>query len=608
MCGISGHFNSENDINPQKYYHAHSKLKHRGPDDEGIILFQKGQLTPVICAGDNTVKQLSSLPHALSITNAKGAIGHHRLSIQDTSVKGHQPMHFDGLWVAFNGEIYNFKELRSDLIKEGYIFDTKTDTEVILKSWHCWGENCFNKFNGMWALAIYDINKKKLVLSRDRFGIKPLYYVHDKHLLFASEVKFFNSLTNLTPDSNLMSDYLLKGWLDHKEQTMLSPVKQLPPASWATYDTESRQLTINTYWKLNQPTNAITNLDEAAESFSHFFESSLNLRMRSDVPVGSLLSGGLDSNTIVGNLASRNRFPKNGFHTYSAVFNEPGFSEKEFINDTLELYPNLIPTFVSYTADDAINNLEKLIKVQEFPFRSLAVFSQFSLYEKIANEGYVTVLLNGQGADEIFGGYSEHYDARILGAIQSASFRDAFKELRYSSQRTKQNLLSIALPLISKYISEKSQPCHYSKNAFNNNLMRNLLFTSLPEYLRYEDRNSMFFSKETRLPFLDYRLVEWAFTLSPELKISMGETKRIQRHAVMPYIPNSIATNKHKMGFISPQEKWQKSSLKSWIASRQNITHLDFINKAKYKRKTNAPTGNWFEWRLACLNEWLEHV
>ncbi len=626
MCGITGAAGFGSLVDIPKYYEAHRLLEHRGPDDEGFIA--RSNNGPIKnYRGRNTCEAFRSLPDIKTLKSAEIVLGHHRLSVLDISERGHQPMFFEGLWLVYNGEIYNYRELRVELISRGYIFQTDSDTEVVLKAWHCWGEYAFNRFNGMWALAILDEKRDQVVLSRDRFGIKPLYFaLAEKILFFASETKYFPKLLSLQMNEMRAAEYLIHGWTDHHRETILAPVMQLTPAHWMEINLQNGDLKTKRYWDIPTPKKILSEVTAATKQFGEIFNSSLDLRMRSDVPVGSLLSGGLDSTAILCNLSARQLLPEVGFHTYSAVFNETQYSEKKEIEETLKKCRTAIPSFVTYTPSDVIANLGEVIKIQDFPFRSLSVYSQYELYKYIAKDSKVTVLLNGQGADEIFGGYTEHLYTRISELLRTLKLVEAFRQTQktaveknlQASQIAKVAILRLASHLKSLFADKQTtrdirlngvelmRRRVFDKDLFNNNLKVNLQFANLPEYLRYEDRNSMAFSKETRLPFLDYRLVEWAFSLAPELKIEDGVTKRIERLSVSSYSPLSIVRSKDKKGFISPQEQWQKNELQEWIQERLDIRKYSFIDQNSFSQSFSKSGGEWLKWRFACFNEWYD--
>ena len=331
MCGISGFYSLDDEINLDKYYKAHSLLKHRGPDDEGFAVMVDHKVCHA--KGDNTIEHFENLPGICSFGSSRVVLGHHRLNIIDLTWRGHQPINDeDGrFWIVYNGEIYNYIELRKDLENLGYSFESNSDSEVFLMAFKEWGVDSFNKFNGMWAAVIYDSKEDKLILTRDRFGIKPLFYfIKGDSIYFASEVKFLLQFIN-KPEINeqIAAEYLLFCLLDHVPETMFKDIYQLEPGHYAEFVNGTLQT--RQYWEYVPKINKNIAYNNAVDELDQLFKSSVDLRMRSDVPVGSLLSGGIDSTAIVCDLYRRGKTKENNFNTFSAVFKAEEFSEKNYI-------------------------------------------------------------------------------------------------------------------------------------------------------------------------------------------------------------------------------------------------------------------------------------
>jgi asparagine synthase (glutamine-hydrolysing) len=639
MCGITGIFSAAGI--PAGYYRAHSLLSHRGPDDEGFVAGPGSDGGVVQLAGEKTRGRWKGLPTIAGAgDDFHWVLGHHRLSIIDLSENGHQPMGdaTGRYWVVLNGEIYNYHELREELRRGGVHFRSQTDTEVALQAFIRWGEGCFSQFNGMWAMALYDSETRQLVLSRDRFGVKPLYYhLGEDGFLFASEVRFFRSLLKLNVDQRIAAEYVASCHLDHRPETLYREIRQLLPAHYAIYDCRGQELTLRRYWSLAHVQREDDgDYSAAVDRFNELFTSAVDLRMRSDVPVGCLLSGGLDSTSIVCNLGHRGRFGEGGFHFFSAVFREEAFSEKRYIDETQNVCPGLIPHFVTPDPGRLRDDLAGLMAVQEFPFRSLAVYSQNLLYRNVRETSPVVVLLNGQGGDELFGGYTGHYYSLILSALLHGRPGEALREGGWfvrnregSAAALFLNLLKQAIihllntglhlprpganPLFTKGYRLKA-PIFFHDDPFENELRANLCFSALPEYLRYEDRNSMAFALEARLPFLDYRLVEWAFSLPNDFKIHDGVNKRVVRDAVRPYATASVVSRQDKMGFVSPQELWQRTVLSGLMTEViRDARDMPFLDRKKLLRGFEGylagRDGDWaFWWRVFCYLYWLDEA
>ena len=619
MCGITGFFSYKNKINTKNYYNAHKKIAHRGPDDEGFLYIEKNNIDYL--KGDDTISAFSDREHILTKESSRLILGHRRLSIIDLTSNGHQPISFEHLHLVYNGEIYNYIELKEELKNKGYEFKTNSDTEVFLKAYHYWGIEAFDKFNGMWAAAIYDKKRDTILLTRDRFGIKPLYYsIKDNNLIFGSEIKFVSSFfDNLEANEQMVYEYLRFNYIDHTKETLFKDIMQLEPNSYMVFSKYG--INISTYWKLKDKSNI------NKENIEDGLNSSIELRMRADVEVGSLLSGGIDSSLIVGLIDSYKHNMK--LQTFSAVFKEEKFSEKEYIDAFDAKNIKLTKNFIYPNAKELVLTIEELIYTQEEPFRSLAVFSQYEIYKYIKQNSDVTVLLNGQGADEVFTGYTKYYYIFFLELLRRADFKQFIKEFEiFKKNRTLSSIKLAKLLLrefLSLYIQKKDKYRIFNrefllnrnkkkfKNLLKNELWKSLTFSALREYLRYEDKNSMRFSLESRLPFLDFRLVEDGFNLNDEFKISNGLSKIVLRDIAKGKIPNQTLNRKDKMGFVSPQELWQREVLKDELdlvfkeIYKNGI--FDFIDNKRiydlYQKYQNKKFNDWaFIWRVYCLYKW----
>lgn len=620
MCGITGFFSYKNKCETKKYYEAHKKIAHRGPDDEGFIYKnQNGSIEHI--SGDDTIDELKFRTHIVKKESSSLILGHRRLSIIDLTAHGHQPFVYDDLYLTYNGEIFNYIELREELEAKGYVFETQSDTEVFLKAYHCWKEKAFNKFNGMWAAAIYDKVNDNLTLTRDRFGIKPLYYTAmNGNFLFGSEIKFLTPFfEKLEANKQMVYAYLRFNYINHSNETLFENILQVEPGTFLQYS--SQKITSKRYWDLE-------NVHTTEEQIEALLKDSIALRMRSDVEVGSLLSGGIDSSTILG-LIDDSKLTTD-FKTFSAVFDEEQFSEKKYIDLFTTKNIVLDKRFIYPKPEDIPKIIEDLIYTQEEPFRSLAVFSQYELYRYIKNYTNTTVLLNGQGADEIFTGYTNMYYVYLVELLRSFKlklFLQEFNALRINKNVSVKALIfeiiKSVLTITGLYRRDKYNlfkqefkvPLKNKKftDLLKNDLWNNLTFSALREYLRYEDKNSMRFSLESRLPFMDYRLVENAFSLENNKKIKNGISKYILRKIAKHKIPDITLNRKDKMGFISPQEVWQKTILKEELDRIFQMIEedgiFDFIDSKKitkiYNEYQNNAFNDWaFIWRIYCLYQW----
>jgi len=564
MCGIAGIYNLDKKPVKEKDLKKMTDLMtHRGPDDEGFYL-------------KNNV-----------------GFGHRRLSIIDLSAAGHQPMSNEDktIWIVYNGEIYNYLELRDKLEKRGHVFKSQTDTEVIIHSYEEWQEGCFEKFNGMWALAIWDEIKQKLLLSRDRFGVKPLYYFKDKNVFaFASEIKALLAIgIAKVPNDKLIYDFLKFGMLDHTDETFFLNINKIPPAHYVLFD-QKGGLTFKRYWNFevkNEIENKKISDEFWAEKFLEVFTNAVKIRLRSDVAVGSCLSGGLDSSSIVcliNNFLKEQGVKQIGQRqkTFSSCFDDKRFDEREYIEEVVQ-QTKAEKNYIFPSPEQFINELNKFLWHQEEPVRGTSMYAQFKVFEE-AKRKNVIVLLDGQGGDELLGGYRKFYIFYLKLLCQEKKYFQALKEglllfssldvlktlnvrsgLRYFGLG--QKLLAIESLFkndFAKEFAKRNLNIGFNKN-LGQRLKDDLTKWSLPILLRYEDKNASAHSVETRLPFLDYRLVEIVASMPLNQKLRNGWTKYILRKAMRKILPEKIRLRKEKIGFVTPEKVWFKSTLKNEV-------------------------------------------
>ena len=609
MCGISGYVARGKMIQGEIFYEAHCKMSKRGPDDEGFLISDGNRFYPAY--GRNSVDGIKHSHDSIrAYTDIKVILGHVRLSVIDLSIRGHQPM-FDeraGLAITYNGEIYNYQELRRELESKGYTFCTGSDTEVVLRAYQEWGEEAFNRFNGMWAMGIYDRRKGTLTLSRDRFGIKPLFYRNNKDgLVFASEVKVICSLFHENKiNRNSVKKYLESCKLCNNEDTFIEQIFEVPPGHSLTFQNGILKKKYH-YWDY---VPKIVNMsdEEARNQFSYLFKDSVRLRMRSDVDVGSLLSGGLDSNVIIGTLFKEGLLSE-GYESFSSVYTDEKFSEKRYIDVSAKKY-GLKSNPIFMTAEKVISVIDKVLDNSEMPIRAVPMILQYLLYQKIRESSNIKVVLNGQGADELFGGYNADYFTRFL----QLYYEKRICTLLFEIKCFKENRNATIRQVISG-IREKRRIPHDDielKNVFNKISFDQIVHTPLREYLMYDDRAAMAFGIENRAPFLDYRLVEFAFSIESDLKVNGTENKSIVRHYARGIVPNVIINRKDKMGFLSPQESWQKNEWKSILDEAFRIIRqggVCGINGEilwrEYERYLCGKEEDWTKiWRIFCLYRW----
>ena len=547
MCGIFGIAQQNNaPVDPGLLQKAIELVKHRGPDGQAFYV------------------------------QDHWGFAHSRLAIIDLSKDGVQPMHYKGHVVTYNGEIYNYLELRSELQQNGYSFTTQTDTEVLLASYDFWGEDCVHHFNGMWAFAIYDPHKNQLFCSRDRFGIKPFYYtIFQKQFCFASEIKQFTSLPNWTAQLNktIAYEFLIKGYHDHQSATFFQGIHQLKGGHHLLYNLRDHTFKIQAYYQIKKQLSPSPGLNEA-EAVALFQEKLLDairLRLRSDVSVGTALSGGLDSSAIL--CGMQELLKKEGQtilpESVSCCFPGSPIDESSFIDAVVEKTRHknhkVFPSLEQMLAD-----WDKVTWMQDEPIASASVIAQYQVFKTAKAKG-LTVMLDGQGADEILAGYEKFYAPLFknklkknpLGAIidvfrffylhQIAPLQalNALQRFRKKDHLTKIDWLKETWPIDPEHLFARSADDSLTQTSIN--LLSEI---GMPILLHYEDRNSMAASVESRLPFLDHRLVEFCLNLPDQLKINKARRKHILREAMRPFLPDSIYRRYNKLGFATPQEAW----------------------------------------------------
>lgn len=633
MCGICGIINTNSLVETSQLLSMTRVLRHRGPDDEGFMLGHTDNNIVKSFHHDETIESIKRrTPRLENNFNANLGFGFRRLSILDLSENGHQPMHFEevGLWIVYNGEIYNYIEIREELRAKGYAFKSNTDTEVILKSYHEWGEDCVHKFNGMWAFAIWDSKNKKLFCSRDRFGIKPFYYnyIPGAHFVFASEIKSILLVIQSEPDKQILFDSFAHGYSDHNERTFFKDVKQLRGGHNLVL--QNGYVSVYRYYKLRM--NPCTDSFETArEKLRELLFDSVRIRLRSDVPLGYALSGGIDSSSIVGIASQINSGSNN---TFSMIYPGDSVDESFFIKKVIEK-TGVNHHFVSPTPEDFLKDLDNFIWHQEEPFIGTSYFGEFKLRELIRKKN-VTVSLEGQGADEIIMGYTSLLLPYFFDLLSNFKLTTLIREHGNFHQ-----YIGSLKQIIKAYIirGQKSSPEHlYNKyhhlnrtyfegipnhsdqfdrfnsgSHLNDTLYEMLIYTSIPQQLVRADKNAMAFSVECRFPFLDYRLVEHSINLSYHYKTKNGLTKYILREAMKDILPREVYNRKDKIGFAIPGNSFNNIKTKKYFHDfLNNIKNEDFLflNKKafmdEYFSNSQEILFDWKFWKTLSVILWMD--
>lgn len=607
MCGIAGIISKD-----KKFLSLIDEVtdlvQHRGPDGRGIYL------------ADNV------------------AFGHRRLAIIDLTDHGKQPMHYQERYViTYNGEVYNYLELREELAGKGHRFSSHSDTEVILAAYAEWGTACLSRLNGMFSFAIHDRDKEEVFCARDRFGVKPFYYYEQAGVFaFASEIKQFT----LIPDwkarlnHNKIVDYLVHDIIDRDHETFFQNVYQLRGGHSLRYSLKNNTFTIKKWYELaSVPEYQQLSETEAVKKFRTLFSDAIKLRLRSDVKVGSCLSGGVDSSSIVSvvNQLLSSEKKESAQEAVSACFPYKKYDEQQFIDELIsEKKISIHKVFPEINA--LFPTLDKIIWHQDEPFGSTSIFAQWNVFSE-AKKNNLIVMLDGQGADEILGGYHTYYAPYILSAINKKQWRNALRRFRevkrsgYSSSWIIKELLKNKMPsslkvkfqnLTSKRFSHVNRDLlseyqhSFAYPDFKYMSHKQIFETNLPMLLHYEDRDSMAFSVESRVPFLDYRVVEFCYSMDESILIKNGTTKYVLREAMKELLPEKIYARKDKMGFITPELIWMKENkavfeneLRDAVKALNPIVNESILEL--FDRMLNGSTGfDFTPWKVIALGRWMK--
>jgi asparagine synthase (glutamine-hydrolysing) len=553
MCGIAGIIDpaldrDQGDILLDRML---GSIRHRGPDNSSVWID-----TPVM-------------------------LGHNRLSIIDLTDAANQPMEYDDLVIVYNGEIYNYVELKNELVKKRYPFRTSSDTEVILAAYKEWGPDCVKRFVGMWAFAIWDRTKKELFCSRDRFGIKPFYYIHvgDK-FYFGSEYKPLKLSPLFSNSFNFrqIARGLMRGMVSFNDETYFECLRILPERSNLIF--KDGNVSVTEHWDIDPSNKFHGNLEEKKQRFLELFRESIRLHMRSDVEVGTCLSGGLDSSSIASVMATD--YDQAPFKTFSIYYEGEGqMDERPWIREILRAYPHLQPVFRSPSDEDVAAAFDHALISHDVPLPMSPPIS-FYLIMQLARQHGIKVMLDGQGSDEYLGGYTPSlYRLIDWSSLSSDPVPDLYDK-KVGASRLKQYL-------------------------------HHLMFSDpLPSLLHYGDRMSMAFSIECRVPFLDHRLVEFVHSLDDEDIIGQGQTKYILRMSLAGLLPSAISARRNKQPFFGREiVSWLRGPLRWLTEARFDLERLGISNASKVQELIHAFNSGDDDqaalvWKLAGLNYWAQ--
>ncbi len=638
-------------------------VKHRGPDDAGYLLI--GENNAILSAGDIDTPgdvYTTSTPYQPTITIADAgknvctvALGHRRLAILDLSPYGHCPMSYkDGrYWITFNGEIYNFNELKEELILTGHQFISHTDTEVILAAYAEWGTDCLQRFHGMWAFAIYDIQQQEIFLARDRFGIKPLYYwiSPGKSFCFASEIKQFTVLPGwkATLNTQRAFDYLVYNMTDHTDETMFTSVYHVAAGHYLKCRVNNISITDTSRVKLTrwyQPkyTGTVLSFEQAAADFEKHFKASVKKHLVSDVPLGSAFSGGLDSTAIVCEINNllKEEGKNNKQQTFSYCSADERYNEKKWVDIVLPSV-QVDAHYVEEEKKSVTDTALKLIWYNDEPNQSQSELATYYVYQ-LAKENSIKVLTNGQGADEYLSGYEAFSQFRWLQLLKKGKLKRLNFEIDNYSSYTNYGRIGTYVrlcyfmvpPFVRKFFRKRtatyktitavidtnklktsgSHPYNemeYKADSIFNIAHRQMFNNPLPKYLRYEDRMSMANSVEARVPFLDHQLVEFTTQLPADYLDGLGEQKKILLYGLKNILPPAILSRKDKIGFATSEEQWVRQQMTAEFRQllQDSIDHSGGIIKPEALAYFDGVVSgdipfDFTYWRLIAFGAWMK--
>ncbi|MGR4038975.1 asparagine synthase (glutamine-hydrolyzing) [Pseudomonas sp. JDS08PS003] len=625
MCGILGFFSvSETHSYSQSIDAAIQTLRHRGPNDFGY--------------------------EEMPVASNKLVLGHTRLSIIDLSLAGHQPMHSkDQLFsIVFNGEIYNYRELRTELQALGHVFHSDSDTEVLLAAWIQWGADSLARLRGMFAFAVFDRVANRLSCIRDPFGIKPFYYTREgDNFLFASEMPALKALKQNKVQLNWQRayDYLVHGDYDSQASTFFEGVHQLMPGHLLHLDLSNGQLSApQQWWRPKVEQTSTLSFSAAADELRERFLHNIKLHLRSDVPLGAALSGGLDSSAVV--CAMRKIEPDAAINTFSYIARDSAVSEESWV-DLVNAKVNAKAHKVLVSPQELSNDLDDMIRAQGEPFGSTSIYAQYRVF-KLAKDNAITVTLDGQGADELLAGYHGYPGKRIKSMLEQGHYRQALNFARQWSKWPDRSLKHCFKTVVAEcaegpvydllrrgngmqaspswidtqmlrdagvhigYPQQKS-PYDLPGRKLASELAFSLTHRGLQSLLRHGDRNSMRFSIESRVPFLTSDMADFLLSLPENYLISQsGETKSVFRAAMRGIVPDAILDRRDKIGFSTPEQVWLvqlAEQIRGWLKIDLG---LPFLNQPQILEEfekiiSGKAAFSWQVWRWINFTRWYQH-
>lgn len=559
-------------------------------------------------------------------------LGHNRLSIIDLGAEANQPMVSDDHVLVYNGELYNYVELREELMRLGHTFRTRSDTEVVLVAYREWGDRCVSRFVGMWAFAIWDRSKSELFCSRDRFGIKPFYYIHDgDRFYFGSEykpLKYSPLFTNRFNQQQIGRGLLFE-LPAYREESYFECIKVLPERSNLIF--RDGRVSVSEYWHVDLTRRFRGSFEEKRDQFRDLFRDSVRLHLRSDVRVGGCLSGGLDSSAIA-SVVSRDN-PELPFTTFTIYYpGAGGMDERKWACEVLKAYPRIDPVECSPSDEEVVSCLDDVIKAHDVPHIRSSAVSYYFLIQAAVQRG-MKVMLDGQGADEYLAGYAPSHTYAMAGQLRRLRPLDAWKSLNspacrlegrrrlahkvvkaalWGARRHKETVAGLRASALGLRRSPELELKAVEGSLLKQFLSDALFLSHLPRLLHYQDRIAMHFSIENRVPFLDHRLVEFVLSLDDDDLVHVGQTKYIMRVALDQYLPASIAARKDKLPFLAKDvTPWLSGSLRHMLDTPFDFDRLEILDPRRTRElvdgfKRGDRSQRLVVWRLAVLKRWAE--
>ncbi len=636
MCGIAGYYKISGVTEQSNTIISMIRaLRHRGPDDEGMTLINTntGELVNLSSRESvSTIRDIYTEIETFSTTVFHDiAIAHCRFSIIDLTAGGHQPMwhHTEKVCISFNGEIYNYIEIKEELSNLGYIFNSESDTEVLLSGYIEWGTDVFKKLNGFWALAIYDGKLNRLLLSRDRMGKAPLYYtIFNNTFYWSSEIKSFFSIKNPSEfkvRDQAIDDYILLNLRDFNG-TFWEDINDFPASSFAWID-QPNSISFHQFWSVPQrryrPDDI--SIEDASITLRNLLLNAVQIRLRSDVPVAFELSGGMDSSSLLALCANNTQYP---IAAYTVEFSDPKYNEEPYARSVVNRYRNKVDYHILKPMNvDFWQDSNEFIYFEEEPFHSPNLSTNRQLRNRI-NEHGIKVIINGGAGDELFAGYSSDYFIPFLLHLKNNGLYSIFlKEMLNNKEYpVADSVVNFIYNLISNKIAKKIKWRYTALSSiyrrpidiqdrekqsfdFTHRMLENIAERKMNYWLRSGNKASMSIPVEARLPFLDFRVVDFAFSLPPEYLIRNGWHKWLLRHSMTSFLPNDVLWRKRKMGFPFPIKEWLSFS-KSTVKNNIHDLNIPYVD-------TNKLLSSYDElmeyrpdqlWRLICICLWWRRM